>query len=283
MIFTGCEDEGEPVTIKELYEINGFPTERFELYLNGFNFKTNVANGLKTNTALAIEADGEGVSYVLSVSDLIEGEYFGNNNKSKVFLNYRDANGVLFSTTKQGMPSNLEVEISRYDSERGVISGEFAGTLMAAQGNALLSVANGSFLEVPVVQPAFGEMTAKIDNKPFVAESCSFTSANSGGFIFETVLGVGNGDSTSINITVEQKIQEREYKFSAGGLTAVYNLNTFSSNIFKNQYNGESGNLLITRIDTINSTVQGSFNFTVRNAFGEPVNITDGSFNALIK
>ena len=94
---------------------------------------------------------------------------------------------------------------------------------------------------------------------------------------------MGNRDSITINITVEQKIQEREYQFSAGGLTAVYNSNSFSSNIFKNQYNGESGKLLITRIDTINNTVQGNFNFTVRNAFGEPVVITEGDFNALIK
>ena len=259
------------------------PTDRFELTLNGLEFKTDVANGLKTNTALAIEASSEGVSYVLSVSDLLEGNYSGKTDQSKVFLNYKDANGVLFSSTKQGMASNFKAEISRYDAEKGVVSGNFDGTLIAVQGNSLLRVTNGSFLEVPVVQPIFGEMNAKIGNNPFVAESCSFTSTNSGGFVFETFLGVGNRDSITINITVEQKIQEREYQFSAGGLTAVYNSNSFSSNIFKNQYNGESGKLLITRIDTINNTVQGNFNFTVRNAFGEPVVITEGDFNALIK
>jgi|GEM_PF-5986908 len=281
--FSSCEKDREPFTLEELFEINGLPTKRFELRLNGLEFETDLANGLKTNTAFGIEASGSKVSYALSISDVVEGAYFGNTDESKVFLNYRDANGTLFSTTKQGVRSDLNVVVSLYNVEKSVISGNFSGTLMASQGNLQLQVSNGSFLEVPVAKPAFGEMTARVGNRSFVAESCSFKSTNSGGFIFETFLGVGNGDSTSVNITVEQKIEEREYQFSAGALTATYNSNTFSSNTFKNQYNGESGKLLIMAIDTLNNTVQGSFNFTVRNAFGEPIDIREGNFNALIK
>lgn len=281
--FSGCEEEGDALTLEELYQLNGLPTKRFELSLNGFRYETNVASGLKTNTALAIEASGGGVSYVLGVSDVVEGQYLGDKNDLKIFLNYRDANGLLFSTTKQGDTSDFEVEITRYNVDKDVVSGKFSGTLLQVNGDLELDVAKGSFLEVPIVRPAFGEMTARIDNERFVAESCSFTSNTSGGFTFDTFLGVGNEDSTLINITVQEKIQERVYQFSSGAISATYNPNTFSSNIFKNQYDGDAGSLTISRIDTTSNTIQGRFNFTVRNAFGEAIDISQGEFNALIK
>ena len=282
--FYGCkEEEGDALTLEELYQLNGLPTKRFEVSLNGFQYETNVANGVKTNTALAIEASGNGVSYVLGLSDVAEGQYMGNTDDLKIFLNYRDANGLLFSTTRQDDASDFEVKITRYNVEKEVVSGKFSGTLGQVNGNLELKVTKGSFLEVPIVRPAFGEMTARIDNKRFVAESCSFTSNTSGGFTFDTFLGVGNGDSAAINITVQEKIKEREYQFSSGAITTTYNPNTFSSNIFKNQYDGESGGLTISKIDTVSNTIQGSFNFTARNAFGEPVTISQGEFNALME
>ncbi|MDB4060614.1 DUF6252 family protein [Vicingaceae bacterium] len=283
IVVTGCEEEGEPLTLDDLFQLNGLPTKRFEVILNGFKFETNTASGLKTNTALSIEASGSGASYMLAVSDIVEGEYFGNTDDFKVFLNYKNSGGLLFSTTKSGETSDLEVEITNYDVEKDVVSGKFQGTLLQVNGDLELNVTKGSFLEIPIVRPAFGEMIASIDSERFVAESCLFTSSTSGGFTFDTFSGVGNDDSTILNITVQEKIQEREYQFSSGSITATYNPNTFSSNIFKNQYDAEAGSLTISKIDTINNAIEGRFNFTVRNAFGEPINIFQGEFNALIK
>jgi len=281
--FSGCEEEGDPLTLEDLYRLNGLPTKRFEVSLNGFQFETNTASALKTNTALAIEASGSGVNYELGLTGLEEREYFGNGNELNVFLNYKDAGGLLFSTTKTGDTSDLEVEITNYDVEKNVVSGKFKGTLLQLNGDLELIVTKGSFLEIPITRLAFGEMTARIDNEQFIAESCSFTSNTNGGFTFDTFLGVGNDDSTSLNITVQEKIQEREYPFSSGAITATYNPNTFSANIFKNQYDADAGSLTISKIDTVNNTVEGSFNFAVRNAFGELINISQGQFNALIK
>lgn len=281
--FVGCEEEGEPVTLNDLFEANGLPTKRFELSLNGFAFESDVASGIKTNTAVSIDVNGNEVNYTLSFNNIAEGKYLGVVDDSKVFLNYRDANGLLFSSTKQGLISDFEVEVTRFNIEQNVISGNFSGTLYEVRGNSRLKVSNGSFLAVPIVQPLFGAMNATIDNKLFIAESCIFTTNNAGGFVFETFLGLGNKDSTSLNITVEQGIQEQEYQFSAGSLTATYNTNLFSSNIFKNRYDADEGQLTITSIDRQNNRVQGNFNFVVRNAFGEPLDIQRGSFDALIK
>jgi hypothetical protein len=281
--FTSCEGEGEPFTLEELYELNGFPTKRFELNLNESVFETDLASGVKSNTALAIEASGAGVNYILSVSGLEEGTYLGAVNDSKVFLNYEDASGKLFSSTKPGVKSNFVVEVSKINAERRVVSGNFNGTLYELNGDLKLSVTNGSFLEVMVTQPAFGEMTAKIDNRSFVADSCYFTSNTSGGFTFDTFLGVGNEDSASINITVQEKIQEREYQMSSGAITTTYNSNTFTGNVFKNQYDADAGSLTVVEIDTVNNVISGRFNFTVRNAFGEPLEISEGEFFALIR
>ena len=283
IVLWSCEKEAEPFTLNDLFELNGLPTKPFELNLNDTKFETTTANGLKGNTGLVIAASSNEVSYALGIADVLEANYLGSIDPLKNYLNYKDTRGQIFSTTKPGKNSDIEIEISKYDPLRMVVSGNFKGTLYSRNGDLELSVTNGSFLEVPVVQPLFGEMTALIDNRQFVAESCTFTSNNFGGFVFETFVGIGNSDSTTITITVEQQIEEREYTFSAGGLTAVYVSNTFSTNVFKNRYEGDSGSLLINRIDTINNSIQGVFNFTLRNAFGEPVEISNGNFNALIQ
>ena len=282
-LFVGCEEEGDPFTLEDAFELNDLPTQPFELRLNNTEFKSKSAVGMKTNVGLTIESSAAGVTYILGIADLNESNYSGRTNGSKNYLNYKDARGQLFSSNKQGELSDFVVEITKYDSLSSVVSGNFKGTIKSQNGGLNLQVTGGSFIEVSVVRPLFGEMTAQIDGVPFVAESCTFTRDNSGGFIFETIEGIGNSDSTSIAITVEQETQEKEYLFNAGGITAVYTSNTFSSNVFKNRYDADAGRLIVNRIDTVNNVVQGSFNFTLRNAFGEPVQISTGYFDALIR
>jgi hypothetical protein len=280
---TSCEKEGESLTLNQLYEIEGLPTKPFSLRLNGSDYETTIADGLKTNSRFSIEARGSSVSYLLVMDDIEESIYLGAENKSKNFLNYTNPNGLQFSSNKNGMPSDFRIQVTKYDREKKLVSGTFEGTLFASLSDARLTVTDGSFLEVQIVQPEFGQMEATIESKYFIADSSSLTSTNSGGFIFETIEGIGNKDSTTIRITVEEKIRVKEYPFALGAINAEFNANTFSSNVFQNTYNADAGKLTVQSIDTINNTVSGSFNFTFRNAFGEAVEISGGTFNALIR
>ena len=283
VVITSCEKEGESLTLNQLYEIEGLPTKPFSLMLNGSDYETTIADGLKTNSRFSIDARGSRASYLLVVDDLEESVYLGAENKSKNFLNYTNPNGLEFSSNKNGIPSDFSIRVTNYDRAKKLVSGRFEGTLFATLSDARLTVTDGSFLEIQVVQPDFGQMEATIESKYFIADSSSFTSTNSGGFIFETILGIGNEDSTSIRITVEEKIRVKEYPFALGSINAEFNANTFSFNVFKNRYNADAGKLTVQSIDSINNTVSGSFNFTFRNAFGEAVEITNGTFTALIR
>ena len=283
VVITSCEKEGESLTLNQLYEIEGLPTKPFSLRLNGSDYETTIVDGLKTNSRFSIDARGSRASYLLVVDDLEESVYLGAENKSKNFLNYTNPNGLEFSSNKNGIPSDFSIRVTNYNREKKLVSGRFEGTLFATLSDAQLTVTDGSFLEVQIVQPEFGQMEATIESKYFIADSSLLKSTNSGGFIFETIEGIGNEDSTSIRITVEEKIRVKEYPFALGSINAEFNANTFSFNVFKNRYNADAGKLTVQSIDSINNTVSGSFNFTFRNAFGEAVEITNGTFTALIR
>lgn len=280
---SSCEDEREPLTLDDLYEINGLSTSRFSAKINGSDFETEKATALKTNTSLALNASDEKVSFVLALNDISEGVYVGSGDSSNIYLNYKDANGLLFSSNKNGNATDFEVEVTQFNPVNSTISGNFSGKMIGSSSDFEINVEKGSFIEVPVTQPFFGRLSALVEGNQFQAESCVFTSTNSGGFIFENFVASGNKDSTSLSITVEEKLQEKEYLFLFGGLTSTYISNTFSSNIFKNKYDGESGRLIINNIDSVNNRIEGTFNFIYRNAFGEPITISNGKINALVK
>lgn len=281
--FVSCEQEGTPLSLDELYAANGISTSKFSASVRGADFETENASGIFVNNQLAITAQTDIRTLVIGVESLEAGTYLGVDNNLKNYINYSDSNSVVFTSTKQGEESDITIEIASYDSQSQQISGRFSGTLYDVVSDKKMKVLNGQFSKVDVDIPYFGEMRAKAGTIDFVGNSCTYTSSNSGGFVFETIASNANNDTLSLIITLDEKIQEKDYFFDRDPITGRYNSNIFSSDVFKNQYTSERGKMTVTSIDSVNQRIEGIFNFDAKNFLNEGILIRDGSFTAIIR
>ena len=110
----------------------------------------------------------------------------------------------------------------------------------------------------------------------------------------EAEIKVGYNDVThSFGIIALRLIKDinQEFRFSVEDIidTGEYFDKDHTENIYFSDFNKEthlfqvdlnsSGSVIITRLDTINQIVSGTFFFTVENAVGERLQITDGRFD----
>ena len=78
-------------------------------------------------------------------------------------------------------------------------------------------------------------------------------------------------------LSVDDLIDTGEY-FDQAHLSNIYFSDSNIEQIYEVDLNS-SGSVIITRLDTINQIVSGTFFFTVENAVGERLQITDGRFD----
>lgn len=279
----GCEKEGTPVSVEDLYRASNLPDKKFNATLNGYKFETNRTGGMKINQKLSLSAGDDYVTFNISTKRFENGLYFGKEDSLNNVINYRDGNGVLFSTTKFGKPTQCVIDIVSFNQEKGVISGNFSGIMYDQGSDFEIKLEKGSFIEVPVQIPFLGEMNARVGSEAFMSENCMFSGTSSGGFVFETITSYAKDDTLSISITIEENISKKEFNFVSDNVIARYNSNTFSSNVFKNLYTSEAGVLTILKVDSVNKRVEGIFNFRARNFLAEEVLVTGGNFKAVIK
>lgn len=283
LAFSSCEQEGTPVTLDELYSGSGVSRAKFFANIGGKVFETENAKGLFLNDALAINAEVDNRSAVLAIGGLGVGSYMGADSPLKNYINYVDESGTLFTSNKQGEENEVIINVVTYNEQENTISGQFTGTLFAANSDSKIRIKSGQFTGVQVEIPYFGEMMATTGNENFHSNTCIYTSSASGGFIFETIVSSANNDTLMLSFTLEENIQEKDYFFDSDPITGRYNSNTFSTNAFKHLYTSESGKLTITQVDTVNEQIKGNFNFDAKNFQNETVLIRNGSFTAIIR
>lgn len=281
-VFISCQKEEDPLTIEDINEINNVNSSKFSAIINEGNFKTNNAEGIKINGQLTITSTDNKKTIVVNVSGIEEGIYLGKDNNFKNYVNFLDAGGTLFSSTKQGVDSDLRIEITNFNEAKSTVSGTVSGTLHAPWDEKIL-IRNGRFSGVSVETPFTGNMKADIGPVKFRSESCIFSSASSSGFTIETIASSANNDSLQISFTIEENIIEKTYNLATAPITARYNSNVFSTDVFKHQYTSSRGVLTISSIDTVEKVVKGSFNFDAVNFLSETIQVKSGEFNAAIR
>ena len=280
---SSCEKEQTPLTLDDYIFANGKPEKKFSVELNGFLFESDSITAVKVNGQLALIVADQNVSFVINSEKLKTGTFLGSANDLKNYVNYKDAANAVFSTTKFGENSNAVINVSNFNESNKLVSGEFSGTMYDLNSSFQIQIQNGKFKNVLVDIPFIGELTATVSGNTIEADGCYHSSTVNAGITLETIAATANSDTISMSFVIEESIQLKEYNLAIDPVTVHYNSNTFSSNIFKNQYTSESGKLTIIKIDVANNRIEGSFNFTARNFLNETVQIDNGLFKALMQ
>lgn len=276
-----CQKEEDPLTLDKVRELNTFKIIPFEARVNGSRFSGESVNATKLNKKLSVVAIVGGQSYSISVEELKEGVYLGENNRLKNVISFTNENGVTFTSTKEGESSDAVIEIIRYDAQLKLVSGTMRGTLYAPW-NESIKLDEGKFQDILVEAPFLGDMKADVDSKLFDSEQCVHAMDTVNGLVFNTFTSSANCDTLSLTFRLEGGLSERSYNINNQRVTAFYNSNIFSSNIFENQYTSDAGTLTITSINNANKTVRGTFTLTATNFQSQQINITNGNFTALM-
>lgn len=282
-VFYACEEEGEPLTLQDIYAATAKDKEPFRAKINGFEFSASAVGGGKENGSYyVIGVDDAGSSITIHTIDIVPGSYRGIDSSANYIL-FRNAQGRLFSSIGTNKKPDALISIRSYSPENMLISGVFSSSLYSVDSEEKLSLTNGEFNSAFIVLPFVGTMTAELDGVAFKAEKCSATSSQNNGILTQQIEGLSNNDSIRISLTIEDELQVKSYDFADPKVQANYNPNTYSSNLSAFNYTGISGSLNIVRIDNEEKKVVGNFGFEAINAKGEKVSVKYGDFQALME
>jgi len=282
-LFYSCEEEGEPLSLKDIYEATDNNREPFRAKINGFEFSASVvAGGKEFGNYYIIGADNAGSSIAVRTLNIVPGSYLGIDSSANYIL-FKNAQGRAFSSIGTNKKPDAQISIRSYSPSNNLASGVFSATLYSLDSEEQLSLTSGAFNSAFIVLPFLGIMTAEVDGKEFKAEKCTYTNSQNNGLVTQNIDGFSNNDTMSINLTIKDQVQIKSYDIADSNVVARYNSNTYSSNLSKNQYTGISGSLNIVRIDSLDNKVYGNFGFEAINANGNNVSIKYGNFQALIQ
>lgn len=274
-----CQKEQEPLTLEQIRDLNTFKVVPFDVRINGTRFSGDNISAVKLNKRLSLQAEIENQFYAISTEDLSKGVYLGENNRLKNTISFTNMNGVTFTSTKQGETSDAVIEIENYDEQRKLVSGIISGTLYAPW-NESIQLEFGRFQDVFVETPFLGVMNADVDTKLFDSEQCIHAFDTLNGIVFNTFTSTANCDTLSLNFRIQGGLAVGSYDINNQDVTVSYNSNTFSLDVFRNQFTSDSGTLTITAINTTAQTVSGTFNLQATNFIGQQIDITNGNFTA---
>lgn len=283
ILFASCEESGEPLTLDDIYDATYGDKTPFKAKINGFDFTADVvAGGKEENTFFIVGAESSSASITLKTLGITPGLYLGEDSMSNNVF-FKNDLGREFSSNSPDKESDAIISIRSYSEKNALATGVFSGTLYSLDSDEVLEVSNGEFNSIFLDIPFFGKMTAFVNNSFYKADECSFTVQQNGAIVLSTIASKANSDTLGIRFSIEDTLEVRNYDLEKPVASATYNTNNFSSNTFVHQYNSRSGNLRITKIDSVENRVFGTFNFEARSVNGESVSVRSGAFEALME
>lgn len=192
---------------------------------------------------------------------------------------YVEFSGAVAHTSNATPEVGGTVTVTEINLDEGWASGTFSFKAFRFTDNTTVEITNGVFTKValpdPSTAPNNGNMSAKIDGTTWEASSVNTVKEN----LLNTIGISGvNGDQT-IGITLPSDITVGEHELSFAFFpTAQYTIGpTLNSQILVL----DEGSVNITKHDTQNKIIEGSFSFTAYELLGTATaEITEGSFSA---
>jgi len=279
----GCEEEGSPLTLDDIYEANDGDRPLFRMILNTEEFSSENAQGVKVGDEIIISAGDNGGQIRINITDFIPGTYSGvGKNKVSNQIKYTNASGEQFISNRQDEISDAQIIINHFNEDESRISGRVTGLLYDLNFKKDIYITNGVFNGLFIDAPFLGRMSAVADGENFNSLNCFYSSTKTSEGYLDRVIARSKDDSLRITFQIEEKIKVGTYHFGDTIASGVYNSNVFSSNKQQNEYTSEAGSIVITSIDSVRNKLKGNFNFEAKNQNGETINIHSGNFNALI-
>lgn len=283
LLFISCEEEGEPLTLEDIYEATNGNKTPFKAKINGFDYTADLVAGAKEgNTFFIVGSQYSSASITISTLGISPGLYLGEDSMSNSIL-FKNNEGRQFFSNTPDQESDAIISIRSFSEKNALATGVFSGTLYSLDSDEMLEITNGEFNSVFLEIPFFGEMTAIVNNKTYSADECTVTAQQNGNLTLSTIASSANFDTLGIRFIIEDTLEVKNYDLEDQVASATYNTNTFSANIFKHQYNSSTGYIRISKIDSAENRVLGTFSFEAKSINGESVSVKSGSFEALIK
>ena len=277
---TACEEEGNPLTLDDIYEAQEADRPLFRALLNGRGFTSEKARGSKVGDDIIIDGSNATGSILINLSDYLPGKYAGTDSVTNQIV-YTDKWGRKYLSNRADEQSDAEIVITYYDEVASTVSGRFSALLYDSWYERDIYLSNGVFTDLFINVPFFGRMDAVIENGAFESQNCRYSRTISGSVITDRIIAISTNDTARVVFRVDGGLESKTYSISDSNFFALYNADLFF-NASKNSYNGESGDVVVSSIDPINRRVKGSFNFNAINALGDTVNVIAGEFNALM-
>jgi hypothetical protein len=277
-----CED-AEPLTAQDFInpDLEAIRNRPFYAEIDGVPFNTENTSG-RSEGQLTATGRKESQEIFIVTTSLEVGVYFGNAQGSNRVV-YRDGNDF-YSSRRSSGENNAIITITEYDQQASTISGTFEASVYLPGSNKAIQIEDGVFNDLKVTIVATGKMRANLSNGDiFDATACQFFSTTAMGSTREVINASINNDTISINITINEPIAEKTYDISDPLVNFIYNANTFSTNAMQNSYFGQTGSITISRVNTQNRIVRGTFNVNTQNFNGQGLNFQNGTFEAIIQ
>lgn len=284
--FTSCEKETS-LTPNPLYNQTPSQPQSFQADIDSSTYIFNITTSVESSGLLNLEGVKGNYKIVVVTSSLTPGVYKtidnGLNNVS-IYIN----NGVMGIYSSAFVPvPDMEVKINSFDAINRTITGSFSGLVQDISTKDTIRISNGIFTNVKVLKGPdvnLGKMTAKIDGTPFESYFCVQTSAYYNGFEISQIDGSSTGVNKSLKLLFDDKIKTGTFNIDGSDISAQYYANLSSNqDPFKDIYDGISGSIVVSKVDTVAKIVEGTFNFEALNIDSDTVKVTDGKFEAVIQ
>ena len=281
-LFLGCEEEGAPLTLGEIYRAQEADRPPFKAILNGKGFTTENAGATKQNELVVISGSNSDGEIALFVTDFLAGKYSAEINSLNQIA-YTDMYGKRYVSDRGDKISDAEVDITFYDDKASTISGRFSAVLYDSEFEKPdIYLSNGTFNNLFVNIPFFGRMKAGMGEDFFDSDQCAFRTVFVGGEYRDRISSLSSNDTSRMFFEVAGSMGVGQYVVDDSSFIATCNVNAYGS-ASETLYRGKSGTVTVNSLDRNSNRIQGVFNFQGINAQGDTIEITDGEFNALIQ
>lgn len=236
----------------------------------------NVQGAILPDQGLVIGTSNDVQQFVLQVFNPEEGSFNLSTENDEGLIIYNtdstDSESPVYTAT-EGM-----ITISNLDQLNQTVSGTFTGTLTSANSSSnTIAMNNGVFHNIPYVTEVANadSMVANIGGQDFNASDIITAGVDVGSI---GIIGTDQLDD-QLQFNVPQNVMPGTYPISqSGNFHAIYTKedpDSGDSTVYNSLNN--TGNITIEARD--GDVISGSFSFSVRNAAGEVLQVTDGHFS----
>lgn len=218
-----------------------------------WNAKT-ITDTIAGNTVNIIGRSSDNSTITLYL-DAIRTGIFLVNDTSLHSANFLPVNGTSSYTTSYGTNSGGEINVTSINNSDSLMSGTFYFTAVDPLSGATVTVTEGKFDNLNFKELMTNYMHAEIDGTGWTAGVVNGNLALGGKL---TLKGSVTNNAKFINIVVPGNILPGTY--TLGGLLSSY-YGQYNPTVDVSMYS-YSGTLVITKHDTANNRIEGSFNFS---------------------